>query len=111
MKRYTFPKNRKVRRRTDYLAIAKRGRYHRGICVIVEILPTAGEQQTRCGITVSRRYGPAHQRNHFKRIVREAFRLNQHRLPDGYDINIKPRRGEGRIVVEGVGRDIVEALA
>ncbi len=47
---------------------------------------------TRLGITASRHYGKAVQRNRFKRIVREAFRLCRLRLQPGIDLNVKPRQ-------------------
>lgn len=45
----------------------------------------------RLGITVTRRFGKAHERNRFKRIAREAFRLCYEKLPLGFDIVVKPR--------------------
>lgn len=45
----------------------------------------------RLGITVSRKFGKSHQRNRFKRIVREAFRLCQHQLPTSLELVIRPR--------------------
>ncbi|ANH78727.1 Ribonuclease P protein component [Candidatus Chlamydia sanziniae] len=35
----------------------------------------------KLGITVSKKFGKAHLRNYFKRIVREAFRHIRHELP------------------------------
>lgn len=46
---------------------------------------------TRLGITASGRYGAAHERNRFKRLVREAFRLNRKALPS-LDLHIVPRQ-------------------
>lgn len=46
---------------------------------------------SRLGMTVTRRYGKAHDRNRFKRLVREAFRLSYSVLPSGLDLHVKPR--------------------
>ena len=48
-------------------------------------------QATRLGMTVSRRVGPAHYRNHWKRLIRESFRLRQYQLPEGIDLVVLPR--------------------
>ena len=43
------------------------------------------------GITVSKRYGKAHSRNRFKRVVREAFRHLAPSLPHDLEIHVVPR--------------------
>jgi len=49
--------------------------------------------QSRIGLSVSRKHGPAVARNRIKRLLREAFRLSQHDLPVGFDLILIPRRG------------------
>jgi ribonuclease P protein component len=47
----------------------------------------------RLGLSVSRQVGVAVARNRWKRLIREAFRLQQQRLPKGIDIVVRPKRG------------------
>lgn len=48
-------------------------------------------KQARLGITASRRFGNAPERNRFKRLVREAFRQNRSILPS-LEIHVIPRQ-------------------
>jgi ribonuclease P protein component len=51
-----------------------------------------GLPYTRLGLSVGRRkIRKAHDRNRFKRIVREVFRLSKPRLPTGLDLVVVPR--------------------
>lgn len=61
-----------------------------GQWILAEFRATA-EPLSRLGITVTKRYGEAFQRNRFKRLVREAFRHSARDLTHPFDIIIKPR--------------------
>lgn len=50
---------------------------------------------TRLGITVSKKVGCAVQRNRIKRLCREFFRCNRHRLKVKRDINLIAKRQAG----------------
>lgn len=56
---------------------------------LVVYLRPNGLPHLRLGLTVSRRVGTAVRRNRIKRLLREAVRLNQHRMPAGYDVVIR----------------------
>lgn len=90
---FAFPKGARLRTRKQFEAICRSNQRFLGqwICIEVRRSRNLREQEDpRLGITVSRKYGKAHDRNRFKRVVREAFRLNRKRLPLGLDIHVRP---------------------
>ncbi len=64
-----------------------------------------GLPHPRLGLSVSRKVGGAVVRNRWKRILREAFRLNQALLPPGVDMVVVPRAA-GRAELEPVQRSL-----
>lgn len=50
-------------------------------------------QPLRMGISISKKTGTAPVRNYWKRLIREAFRINYSRLPSDLAIVVRPRKG------------------
>lgn len=86
---YHFPKRLRLLKRYQFQrssnSLRRVGRW-----IILESYPNHLDL-IRLGITVTKRFGKAHDRNRFKRIVREAFRCCYKNLPAGQDLIIKPR--------------------
>lgn len=88
--RLKFPKTARLRSRNDYRRIYRANARLHGKFISIDFL-RGSSPNPRLGITVSRKFGKAHQRNYFKRLVREAFRENQFLFPPNLEINVAPR--------------------
>lgn len=97
-----FNKASKLLKRKQFQAVMKKGRRFFGQVIVIA---SCSSDLPRLGITVPRKYGNAVQRNRFKRLVREAFRLNQH-LFSSCDLIISPKNGLESISLETIAFDL-----
>ena len=82
----------RIRRRSDYLQIQKRGRRLHTRHFIILVLPNETGLR-RIGVTVTKKVSSAVGRNRVKRLVREVFRRNRSVFPDGSDVVLIARDG------------------
>ena len=85
-----FPKSRRLRSRDEFRRIKKYGKRITGRTVVFDVL-TEKFPYRLLGVTASKRFGNAVARNRFKRLIREAFRIQQYLLPPGLVIHVSPR--------------------
>ncbi|TWT47101.1 Ribonuclease P protein component [Thalassoglobus neptunius] len=57
-------------------------------------------QTTRIGLSVSRKNGNSVIRHRIRRLLKEAFRLAQHDIPEGIDMILIPRPGSNSTVLD-----------
>jgi len=86
-----FPRKARLTKPQEYQALRRAGRRFPGSFVVFEYRRGLSSCP-RLGITVSRKYGKAHLRNRFKRLVREAFRASVSALPSNFEVNVSPRQ-------------------
>ena len=62
--------------------------------------------RSRLGISVSKKFGKAHERNRIKRQIRAAFRSERIRFPRRLDLVLVPRRGARGCSYETIVREM-----
>jgi ribonuclease P protein component len=87
-----FPRARRVRKRLDYLRVQNQGRRFSTEHYLVFALPSPSpSQETRFGVTVSRKVGNSVTRNRVKRWIRESCRRLVRQLPPSFDLVVVAR--------------------
>lgn len=97
----------KLKKRVEFLKLKHQGRRLAGklLCVDIREAP-----HLRFGITASKRYGNAPERNRFKRLVREAFRTARHLLPPHLEFNVAPRQKAKEAKMQDIQQELLYLL-
>ena len=107
---FSFPKALRLLERHDFMRVAQKGDILKGKFILIEYTPNQ-EPHCRLGITATKRFGKAHERNRFKRLVREAFRLSQHQLIGYFDLVIKPRSYAKKACLSDIQEELLRLLS
>ena len=74
----------RLTRSSDFKAAYKIGKSYANRLVVMYIRPVS--EETKAGFVVGRAFGSAVARNRAKRLLRESYRLNRHRVVPGYHL-------------------------
>lgn len=104
--RLIFPKSHRLRSRSEFQKVSKRGKRFVGVYLCLDCLPA---KKARLGISVSAKFGSAPERNRFKRQVREVFRRNYPLFPS-YEFNVIPRQRAKRASSKDLMNELLKFL-
>jgi ribonuclease P protein component len=105
-----FPKSARLLTRAHYKHLHKNSTRLFGDLISVDIRQ-GRSFSAKLGITVSRKFGKAHERNRFKRVVREAFREIYLSLPQDLELNVIPRKKGMRLSKQAILIDLQKLLS
>jgi ribonuclease P protein component len=105
----SFPKNHRLRKRKDFIRvkqnkICKCGSYIK-ICFTV-----IRDEKSKLGICAPTRFGNSPERNRFKRLVREVFRLIYDQIPAGYQCIVYPKKKAKEATFSQIKQDFSELI-
>jgi ribonuclease P protein component len=104
--RLRFGKERRVRRRPEYLRIQNKGRKRHTPSFVVLWTKQSPPGLSRFGFSVSRKVGNAVVRNRLKRRLREFCRVNAASLSAGKDFVVIAKPGASRLTYSGVAAEL-----
>lgn len=90
--RYRLTKSQRIRRPREFARVYNFKQRIGDPHLLIYGAPNASDT-TRVGLSVSKKNGNAVKRARIKRLLREAFRLEQHDVPKGLDLILIPRPG------------------
>lgn len=73
---YKLDRQKRLRKRQDFLKVQKRGARSFGKCLVVIARDSFDHPNGRVGITVPKKVGKAHDRNTIKRRIKHILRIN-----------------------------------
>lgn len=103
-----FPKTCRLLSRSDFIRLSSSRNVFSSKLFLLVWSPNTFDH-ARLGVTASRKYGNAVQRNRFKRIVRESFRQIRSLLP-AVDLNVIARRNASTAESEVIRHELRSAF-
>lgn len=80
-----------IKKYRDFQKVYKTGKSYANRLLIMYVMRTKEETDTRIGISVSKKVGNSVVRHHITRLLRESYRLNKDMVKTGLDIVVVAR--------------------
>ena len=106
----SFPKILRVKKRFEYRNILKARTRFFGQSIVINYRTNNSLSYARMGITITTKFGKAHERNRFKRLSREAFRRNFYKMPNNLEINISSKKSLIDLKADSIEKDLLSFL-
>jgi ribonuclease P protein component len=103
--RFKFSRASRLIRASEFRLVKASGKSWTGKHIVLAILNREEQAATRIGIITTKRIGNAVCRNRVRRRIREIFRLNQHRLRNGFWVVVIARASSTRATLAELERD------
>ncbi|MBS4913187.1 MAG: ribonuclease P protein component [Veillonella sp.] len=103
---YGLDKARRIRKNNEYRLVYRHGTYEVGRLCVVYRMPVA-KQSTRIGFVTGKKVGGAVERNRARRLMKEVYRLNQHKLKEGYAIVVVGRAKLSKATYEEACKELM----
>lgn len=88
---YKLSKRNILKKNSSFQTVYRVGKSYANRMMVLYVLPQ-GDNSRKAGFAAGKRLGNAVVRNRVKRLMREIYRLNQHRLIDGADLVLMGRQ-------------------
>ncbi|MCA8952312.1 MAG: ribonuclease P protein component [Planctomycetes bacterium] len=110
-----MPARCRLKSQREFRRVYRRGRRAAGRWLTVVGLRASGAAERaatapRVGLSVGKIHGGAVRRNKLKRLLREAFRHERHRLPSGLDLVLIPQQRPERFPLAELRSELVELV-
>ncbi|HEY5193524.1 MAG TPA: ribonuclease P protein component [Solirubrobacteraceae bacterium] len=100
-------RGRRLSRSAEFERVYRQGRSVSSRHLVLYSFPNESVDRPRLGLSVSRKVGGAVERNHVKRLLREAFDAVESELEGGHDV-VVVARPEARELAEREGLDGID---
>jgi ribonuclease P protein component len=107
----TFSKNFRILKSLEYKDLQLTKKKLIGTNFSIDYRFNNALKNPRLGITISSKTAKAHDRNKFKRLTREVFRLNKHLLDSNLEINVFTNKFNPNLKFIDIQKDFLNLIA